>query len=136
MRAEYLEDTGAVRADTHAATAFRCRRADQCALNLQAVTIQTALTGLFSRSCLPANPFPFLAEIASGSVDQLGVWQLTTRQVLLLHTRILTGPVNHTVQTNMLLHAALACAGGRKASRRRRYFCCQHSQRPGTAIAI
>ncbi|KAL0021740.1 hypothetical protein WJX79_000457 [Trebouxia sp. C0005] len=44
--------------------------------------IQTALVGLFARRLLPANPFPYLAEVASGSADQKGVWQLTDRQVV------------------------------------------------------
>ncbi|KAL0039754.1 hypothetical protein WJX77_006967 [Trebouxia sp. C0004] len=44
--------------------------------------IQTALVGLFARRLLPANPFPYLAEVASGSADQKGVWRLTDRQVV------------------------------------------------------
>lgn len=43
--------------------------------------VQAGLVGLFARKFLPANPFPYLAEVVTGSFDQQGVWQLTARQV-------------------------------------------------------
>lgn len=53
-------------------------------MGLQAEAIQRALTTLFSRNFLPANPFPLLAEVFSGNNDQSGVWRLTNQQASLL----------------------------------------------------
>ena len=50
---------------------------------MQAEAVQRALTNLYSRNFLPANPFPLLADVLSGSLDQDGVWRLTDQQASL-----------------------------------------------------
>ena len=50
---------------------------------MQAEATQSALTNLYSRNFLPANPFPLLADVLSASIDQDGVWRLTNQQASL-----------------------------------------------------
>ena len=50
---------------------------------MQAEATQSALTNLYSRNFLPANPFPLLVDVFFGSIDQGGVWRLTNQQASL-----------------------------------------------------